>query len=149
MVLSTIASKSVAWLRALALASGAGLAPAVSAPTLSSSRIFLCGRLVAALAANAPNGVPVCPARAGMPAISHHLDVGLDGAGGLDRLQDRDHVERSDAERIEPVDELLQRYAFLDHRELLAVLLHSDTGARHDDGAAARERGRLAHLRSF
>ena len=42
---------------------------------------------------------------------SHHLDVGLDGAGGLDRLQDGDQIARADAERIEAVDQLLQRDA--------------------------------------
>src|SRR3982074_1585862 len=64
------ASKSVAWVRALALAWSAGIVP-----------------------------------------ISHPLDVGLDGAVRLHRLQDGDHVERADAERVEPVDQLLQGYA--------------------------------------
>ena len=32
---------------------------------------------------------------------SEHLDVGLQGAGGLDGLQDRDHVARGDAEGVE------------------------------------------------
>ena len=39
---------------------------------------------------------------------SHHLDVGLDRAGGLDRLQDADQVARADAEPVEAVDQLLQ-----------------------------------------
>ncbi len=42
---------------------------------------------------------------------SHHLDVGLDRAGGLDRLQDADQVARADAKPVEAVDELLQRDA--------------------------------------
>src|SRR5262245_50779344 len=129
MVLSTMASKSTAWLRALALASVGGLAPPVASAVSEAG--------------------PVWPASAGMLAISHHLDIGLDSAGGLDRLQDRDHVERADAERVESVDQLLQRHAFLDQRELLAVLLHADLGTRHHHGAAARERRRLAHLRGF
>src|SRR3954471_15073168 len=45
-------------------------------------------------------------------ASSHHLDFGLDRAGRLDRLQDRDQIARADAERVEAVDELLQRHAF-------------------------------------
>src|SRR5262249_28899380 len=61
--LRNIASKSVAWPRALALTSRVGLAPA-AAKALSEAG-------------------PVWPASAGMVAISHHLDVGLDGAGGL------------------------------------------------------------------
>src|SRR5712691_7402029 len=128
------ASKSIALARALALPSTAGLASgAVSEPSDS-----------------APSeATPVCEARAGKAAISHHLDVCLDRTGGLDRLQNGDHVERPDAERIEPVDELLQRHAFPDHGELLAVLLHADARARSNNGAAARERRRLADLRGF
>src|SRR5262245_12063749 len=103
MVLSTMASKSTAWLRALALASSTGFA---------------------AVAVAVSEARPVWPASGDTLAILHHLDVGLDGAGGLDRLQDRDHVERANAECVEPVDQLLQRHAFLDHCELLAVLLH-------------------------
>src|SRR5262249_2534876 len=127
--LRNTASKSVALARALALASSAGLAPvALSAPS---------------------EAMPVCEARAGMGDISHHLDVGLDRAGGLDRLQDRDHVERPDAQRVEPVDQLLQRYALPHHGELPAIFLHAHARARGDDGAAAGERRRLAHLRRF
>ena len=68
---------------------------------------------------------------------SHHLDIGLDGAGGLDRLQDGDEIARTDAERIEPVDQLLQRHAFLDHGEPLAVLGDADARARRHHGLAA------------
>ena len=51
---------------------------------------------------------------------SHHLDLGLQGAGRLDRLQDRDQVARADAERVEAVDELAQRHALADVGELVA-----------------------------
>ena len=62
----------------------------------------------------------------------HHitLDVGLDRAGGFDGLQDHDEVARPDAERVESVDDLLQRYAFLQHGELAAFLLDADASAR-------------------
>src|SRR5262245_11013429 len=93
MVLSTMASKSTAWLRALALASVGGLAPPAASAVSEAG--------------------PVWPASAGMLAISHHLDIGLDSAGGLDRLQDRDHVEREDAEGDGLVVILLVRHAFL------------------------------------
>src|SRR5262249_37020034 len=122
--LRNIASKSVAWPRALR---SAGSLPAVAAS--------------AAAPAGGTDG--------GIADILHHLDLGLDRARRLDRLQDRDHVERPDAERIEAVDQLLQRHALLHHRELPGVLLDADTGARNDDGAAARERRRLADLRGL
>src|SRR6267154_1076092 len=46
---------------------------------------------------------------------------GLDRAGGLDRLQNADQVAGPDAEPVEAVDELLQRYAVFHQREFLAV----------------------------
>src|SRR3979490_839175 len=101
------ASKSVAWVRALALASSAGWAgDAASEP--GSVGLMLGVRPVFTFAdAAASEAVAVCAARAGIVAISHHLDVGLDGAVRLHCLQDGDHVERADAERVEPVDQLL------------------------------------------
>src|ERR1700731_3882753 len=78
---------------------------------------------------------------------SHHLDVGLDGAGRFDGLQDRDQVARPEPERIQAVNQLLQRDALADHRELLAVLLDADPRARHDLRPALGERCRLAYLR--
>src|SRR5712691_10769743 len=98
-------------------------------------------------AAGSPMRAAGSPAMAESGVISHHLDVGLDRAGGLDRLEDRDHVARPDAERIEAVDQLLQRHAFAHQGELAALLLDADAGARHHPGLAARERRRLAHLR--
>src|ERR1700734_871042 len=77
---------------------------------------------------------------------SHHLDVGLDRAGGLDRLQNADQVARADAEPIEAVDELLQRDAVFYQREFLAVLGNPDTGVRRHHGSSARQRTGLADL---
>src|ERR1051326_8340016 len=81
--------------------------------------------------------------------MSHHLDVRLDGAGGFDRLEDRDHVARPDAQRIEPVDQLLERHALAHHGELAPFFLHADARARHDPSSAAREWRRLTHRRAF
>ena len=39
---------------------------------------------------------------------SDHLDFGLQRARRLDRLQDGDDVARADAQRVQPVDQLLQ-----------------------------------------
>src|SRR5260370_42610867 len=64
------ASKSVALARALALASTAGLAP--DAASRESEAVAVCA---------ASAGIAEAAGRA---AISHHLDVGLDGAGRLD-----------------------------------------------------------------
>jgi len=50
---------------------------------------------------------------------------------------------------LSPSNDLLQRHALLHQRELAAFLLHADARARHDGGAAARQRRRLAHLRGF
>ena len=47
------------------------------------------------------------------------------------------------------VHQLLQRHAVANERELVAVLLHADLGARRRHGAAARERCRLRDLRAF
>src|SRR5258707_7689866 len=79
-------------------------------------------------------------------SASHHLDVGLDRAGGLDRLQDADQVAGADAEPVEAVDELLQRYAVLHQREFLAVFGHPDPRIRRHRGAAARQWIGLADL---
>src|SRR5437764_6521199 len=79
--LRNIASKSTAWLRALAFASVMGLLPPAPLSVASDAAL-------------------VPPASVGMLAISHHLDIGLDGARRLDRLQDGDHVDRPDAERV-------------------------------------------------
>src|SRR3546814_2803269 len=42
-------------------------------------------------------------------AASHHLQFGLHRAGGLDRLQDGDHVARADTEGVQAVDQFAQR----------------------------------------
>src|ERR1700736_1415267 len=80
---------------------------------------------------------------------SHHLDVGLDRARGLDRLQDPDQVAGTDAEPVEAVDQLLQRYAVFHQRLFLAVFGDADAGARRHHGSSARQRIGLAHLRAF
>src|SRR6266436_6491125 len=80
---------------------------------------------------------------------SHHLDVGLDRAGGLDRLQDADQIAGADAEPVEAVDELLQRYAVFHQRELLAVFGHPDPRVRRHRGSSARQRIGLADLRAL
>src|SRR5258708_29998746 len=80
---------------------------------------------------------------------SHHHDVGLDRAGGLDRLQDADQVAWPDAEAIEAVDELLQRDAVFHDREFLAVFGDADAAAWRYHGSAARQRIGLADLRAF
>ena len=43
---------------------------------------------------------------------SDDLDIGLKRARGLDRLQDRDDVARTDAQRVQAVDQVLQADAF-------------------------------------
>src|SRR3954469_23437248 len=122
--LMNVASKSTALARALALASNAGIAPGaasgstgllpVAVSDCSIGRIF-CGKPMSTFPENAPSEAPaVGPARAGMVAISHHLDIGLDGAIRLHGLQDGDHVEHPDAERVEAIDQLLQRHALVD-----------------------------------
>src|SRR6516162_7994112 len=142
------ASNSVALMRACALTSNAGTVPGALNPLpnpppasarsrASSTRFAGEGRegdLLPNVRAES-EAAAVWPASAGMVDISHHLDVGLDGAVGLHRLQDGDHVEHADAERVEGIDQLLQRHALVDDGELLAVLLHADLGARNHHGA--------------
>src|SRR5215471_19102074 len=127
------ASNSMALVRAWALTSNVGIAPGA---------LSCAAGLLPNVRAES-DAAAVWPGEtrencAGMVDISHHLDVGLDGAIGLHRLQDGDHVEHADAERVERVDQLLQRHAFVHDGELLAVLLHADLGARNHHGAAAR-----------
>src|SRR5438876_7385897 len=71
-------SKATESERALALGSSMGLAPEEAR-----------GPEAASAPSAAVPGFEVSDATA---AISHHLDIGLDRARGLDRLQDRDHV---------------------------------------------------------
>src|SRR5258708_32869055 len=82
-------------------------------------------------------------------SASHHLDVGLDRAGGLDRLQDADQVARADAEAVEAVDELLQRDAVFHDRKFLAILGDRDARAWRHYRPSARQRVGLADLRAF
>src|SRR5262245_32701724 len=134
MALRNIVSKSWAVARAFAFGSRAALpAAAVLAAAAASPSA------PSAFAGPRPKAVITSPRYqpGWRPHPSHHLDISLDGAHSLDRLQDGNHVARADAERIEPVHHLLQRHAFVDERELLAVLLHAHPGARHDPGLAA------------
>ena len=74
---------------------------------------------------------------------SAHHQVGLQRAGGLDRLQDADQVARADAERVQAGHQVAQRHAALQDAELAVVLVVDlDLGARHDDGGAVGERRR-------
>src|SRR5262245_31472030 len=81
------ASNSVALVRACALTSNAGMVPGA-----------LSGAGLLPNVSAESEAAAVWPASAGMADISHHLDIGLDGAVGLHRLQDGDHVEHADAE---------------------------------------------------
>src|SRR6185312_14599937 len=72
---------------------------------------------------------------------SQHLDVGLQGAGGLDGLQDRDDVARGHAEGVEAVDQFLQRGGSADHDQLFALLLLDLDVALGGDGGAALAEG--------
>jgi hypothetical protein len=79
----------------------------------------------------------------------HGLDVGLDRAGRLDRLEDGNQIARPDPKRVQSINNLLEGNPFGDERQLLAVLLHADAGARHQAGLPASERSRLADLRGL
>src|SRR3954454_6652802 len=86
-------SKSTASARALAFGSAAARAPEKArGPAVPSADSAAVPGLLPSVAAD---------------PISHHLDIGLDGAGSLDGLQDRDHVARPDAERVQSIDKLL------------------------------------------
>src|SRR5690606_8795341 len=73
---------------------------------------------------------------------SDHLDFSLEGAGGLDGLQDADHVARADAQRIQAVDQGGERGRAADDPHLAAGLLgDADVRLGHDHGlTAAAER---------
>ena len=68
---------------------------------------------------------------------SHHVDFCLQGTGRLDRLEDADHVARTDAEGVEAVDELLQADAFRQYGEAAVNWAHAFT---LKDGKVARFR---------
>src|SRR5690349_9844655 len=65
------------------------------------------------------------------------------------RLQDRDQVARPNAHRVEPVNNLLQRYAFAYDKYFLSILLDSDTGPRHHARSSTREGQRLTDFGCF
>src|SRR5256885_15408617 len=110
------------------------------------ARVFFCasGETLVSASASCRSLRPLISEALSIPIISHHLDVGLDRAGGLDRLQDADQVARADAKPVEAVDQLLQRDAVLDEGEFLAVLGDPDAGARRHDRSSARQRIGLA-----
>ena len=75
-----------------------------------------------------------------------HDEVGLERAGGFDRLQDGDHAARLDAETVEAGDQRAQAGA-ADDGDLAAGFVDGDLRLRRDDGLAVAERGGLRDLR--
>src|SRR5581483_11673374 len=66
-------------------------------------------------------------------------EVGVQGAGRLDALQDRDHVARVRLDAGERAHQVGDSVARLDHPAALALrLLHFDAGLGHHRGAHAR-----------
>src|ERR1700733_8977261 len=80
---------------------------------------------------------------------SPHLQVRLQRAGGLDRLQDTDHVPRSDAQRVQAGDQITQGDARGQDSQLLVVLVVDiDPGSRNSRGCPGSGEGvRLTDLR--
>ncbi len=75
----------------------------------------------------------------------HQLDFCLQRAGGLDGLQDGDHVTRADTQGVQAFNQILQADALRDHGHFITLAgVNLNVAAwNHGGGALLREGLRL------
>ena len=67
-----------------------------------------------------------------------NLQVGLEGAGLLHRLQDRDHIARSGSDALQLLNQILNRCSFLEIDAVDRLVLRLNRCLLHDLGRSRR-----------